>query len=405
MDGWTYGDAPNEPVLGKDSNPGGGEVTYTYYTDEACTLQTTPAENGAEENGGKPVYAGTYYVKAEVAAANGYNAASGKASFTIQQKTIGIQWEDTELTYTGIEQVPTATATGLVDGDSCRLKVKGAMKYTNAKVGNEFYTAEVVSVDNRNYKLPEEGLTQSFTIVPAELQITWSDTELTYSGEEQKPTATPTGMVNGETVAVSISGGQVNANTQEETYTATASVSDKNYVIKEGSETISFTIKPKTITEEMVSLSGGTLKDDSYEYEFTKGSITPVVNVADSGKNLMNETDYILSGDTTETAYGNYTLTVEGRGNYTGTVDVKWNITDPNAPAATISIGTNHWNTFWNTVTFGHFFKETQKVTVSGTDGENESGVKDVFYYMTETTPLSASPTNTATYSSPALAN
>lgn len=385
MEGWTYGDSTKEPVIGEDSNPGGGEVTYTYYTDEACTLQTTPAENGAEENGGKPVYAGTYYVKAEVAAANGYNAASGKASFTIQQKTIGIQWEDTELTYTGIEQVPTATATGLVDGDSCRLKVKGAMKYTNAKVGNEFYTAEVVSVDNRNYKLPEEGLTQSFTIVPAELQITWSDTELTYSGEEQKPTATPTGMVNGETVAVSISGGQVNANTQEETYTATASVSDKNYVIKEGSETISFTIKPKTITEEMVSLSGGTLKDDSYEYEFTKGSITPVINVADSGKNLMNETDYILSGDTTETAYGNYTLTVEGRGNYTGTVDVKWNITDPNAPAATISIDTNQWNTFWNTVTFGHFFKETQKVTVSGTDGENESGVKDVFYYMTET--------------------
>lgn len=385
MEGWTYGEEPAEPEFGEGSNPGGGEVTYTYYTDEACTLQTTPAENGAEENGGKPVYAGTYYVKAEVAAANGYNAASGKASFTIQQKTIGIQWEDTELTYTGIEQAPTAIATGLVDGDSCRLTVKGAMKDTNAKVGNEFYTAEVVSVDNRNYKLPEEGLTQSFTIVPAELKITWSDTELTYSGEEQKPTATPTGMVNGETVAVSISGGQVNANTQEETYTATASVSDKNYVIKEGSETISFTIKPKTITEEMVSLSGGTLKGDSYEYKFTKENITPAVDVADSGKNLVKETDYILSGDTTETAYGNYTLIVNGQGNYTGTVDVKWNITDPNAPAATISIDTNQWNTFWNTVTFGHFFKDTQKVTVSGTDGENESGVKDVFYYMTET--------------------
>ena len=258
------------------------------------------------------------------------------------------------------------------------------MKDTNAKMGNESYTAKVVSVDNKNYKLPEEGLTQSFTIVPAELKITWSDTELTYSGEKQKPTATPTGMVNGENVTVTVSGGQVDANREGTTYTTTASVSDKNYVIKEGSETTSFTIKPKTITEEMVSLSGGTLKDDSYEYEFTKGSITPDVDVADSGKNLVKETDYILSGDTTETAYGNYTLTVEGRGNYTGTVDVKWNITDPNAPAATISIDTNQWNTFWNTVTFGHFFKETQKVTVSGTDGENESGVKDVFYYMTE---------------------
>lgn len=384
MEGWTYGEKPAEPEIGEGSNPGNGTVTYTYYTDETCTTQTTPAENGAEENGGKPVYAGTYYVKAEVAAANGYNAASGKASFTVQQKTIGIQWGDTELTYTGKEQAPTAIATGLVDGDSCRIIVTGARKDTNAKVGNESYTATAVSVDNSNYKLPEEGLTQSFTIVPAELKITWSDTELTYSGEEQKPTATPAGMVNGENVTVTVSGGQVDANREGTTYTATASVSDKNYVIKEGSETTGFTIKPKTITEEMVSLSGGTLKGDSYEYEFTKGSITPDVDVADSGENLVKETDYILSGDTTETAYGNYTLTVEGRGNYTGTVDVKWNITDPNAPAATISIGTNHWNTFWNTVTFGHFFKETQKVTVSGTDGGNESGVKDVFYYMTE---------------------
>ena len=75
MADWTYGDEPAEPEFGEGSNPGNGTVTYTYYTDAACTTQTTPAENGAEENGGKPTYAGTYYVKAEVAAADGYNAA------------------------------------------------------------------------------------------------------------------------------------------------------------------------------------------------------------------------------------------------------------------------------------------------------------------------------------------
>lgn len=384
MADWTYGDKPAEPVLGEDSNPGNGTVTYTYYTNAACTTQTTPTENGAEENGGKPAYAGTYYVKAEVASANGYNAASGKASFTIQQKTVGIKWGTTELTYTGKEQAPAAEATDLEEGDSCRITVTGARKDTNAKAGTESYTATAASVDNRNYKLPEEGLTQSFTIVPAELEIEWSNTELIYNGNERKPSATPTGMVNGETVAVSVSGGQINANREGTSYTATASVSDKNYVIKEGNETTSFTIKPKTITEKMVSLSGGTLQGDSYEYAFTKGSITPAATVADSGKTLVKDTDYSLSGDTTQTAYGDYTITVEGRGNYTGTVEVKWNITDPNAPAATISIGTNQWNTFWNTVTFGHFFKKTQSVTVSGTDGENESGVKDVSYYTTE---------------------
>src|SRR5699024_6734799 len=136
---------------------------------------------------------------------------------------------------------------------------------------------------------------------------------------------------------------------------------------------------------EMVSLSDGTLEDESYEYAFTGGSITPAVAASDGGKTLVKDTDYILSGDTSKTAYGDYTLSVEGRGNYTGTVEVKWNITDPNAPAATISLSTNQWNTFWNAVTVGYFFKETQSVTVSGTDGENESGVEDVFYYTTET--------------------
>lgn len=384
MEGWTYGDDPKEPAIGENSNPGNGTVIYTYYTDNDLTTKTTPAENGAEVNGGKPSYAGTYYVKAEVAAANGYNAASGKTSFTIQQKTVGIQWGDTELTYTGKDQAPTAAATGLVEGDSCNITVTGAKKDTNAKAGSESYTATAVSVDNDNYKLPGEGLTQSFTIAPVVLEIEWSNTELTYNGNEQKPTATPAGMVNGETVAVTVSGGEVNANTQGQTYTATASVSDKNYVIQEGGETTSFTVKPKTIMEEMVSLSGGIPQGESYEYAFTKESITPAVAVTDGGKALVADTDYILSGDTSQIAYGDYTLTVEGQGNYTGTVEVKWNITDPNAPAAAISVGANRWNSFLNAVTFGLFFKETQSVTVSGTDGENESGVKDVFYYTTE---------------------
>lgn len=80
-------------------------------------------------------------MKAEVASANGYNAASGKASFTIQQKTVGIKWGTTELTYTGKEQAPAAEATDLEEGDSCRITVTGARKDTNAKAGTESYTA------------------------------------------------------------------------------------------------------------------------------------------------------------------------------------------------------------------------------------------------------------------------
>ena len=69
MTGWTYSDTAKEPQV--EGNTGGGDVTFTYYRDEECTEQTTEAD-GAETAGGVPSFAGTYYVKAVVAATPGY---------------------------------------------------------------------------------------------------------------------------------------------------------------------------------------------------------------------------------------------------------------------------------------------------------------------------------------------
>ena len=80
MTGWTYGDAAKEPYV--EGNTGGGTVTYTYYTDEACETKTT-TDDGAAAEGGVPSYAGTYYVKAEAEATAGYEAAEATAEFTI----------------------------------------------------------------------------------------------------------------------------------------------------------------------------------------------------------------------------------------------------------------------------------------------------------------------------------
>lgn len=377
MEGWIYGDSPKEPVVSEESNPGNADVTYTYYTDIGCTSKTTSVD-GADTVGGRPVYAGTYYVKAEIAEANGYNAASGTASFTIEPKTIGIEWGETQFTYNGEPQAPTATATGLVDGDECKITVSGVKKDTNEKSGENSYTAAAVRVNNANYKLPSEGATTQFTIVPAALTVEWGSAQFTYNGQTQAPSAMLYGVVKDEQVEVSVSGGQVDAGK----YTATASISDKNYVIKDG-ETVSFKIEPKTLTDDMVSLSGGTLKGESYEYAFTNNRISPAVIVKDG--NRLTSGDYTISGDTEKTAYGQYMISVEGTNNYTGKVEVKWNITDPCAPSATITVGDNSWNKFWNTVTFGLFFKETKRITISGVDGENESGVDTVLYYTSET--------------------
>lgn len=58
-----------------------GAVTYTYYTKDTCTDadKTTVDKSGAEAVGGAPKNAGTYYVKATIAASGNYTMATSAA--------------------------------------------------------------------------------------------------------------------------------------------------------------------------------------------------------------------------------------------------------------------------------------------------------------------------------------
>lgn len=63
-------------------------------------------------------------------------------------------------------------------------------------------------------------------------------------------------------------------------------------------------------------------------------------------------------------------------------------LTDSTAPTGEISIGTNKWNSFLNTITFGLFFKDTQSVAITAADDSyNHDGYTDdkavkVAYYL-----------------------
>lgn len=63
-------------------------------------------------------------------------------------------------------------------------------------------------------------------------------------------------------------------------------------------------------------------------------------------------------------------------------------LTDTKAPNGEISIGTNKWNSFLNTITFGIFFKDTQSVTITAIDDSyDHAGYADdkavkVEYYL-----------------------
>ena len=73
LDGWTYGDTPEEPSV--TGNTGSGEVTYSYSADNGESWTTT-----------QPSEPGTYLVKASVAASGNYAAGeSASVSFTIAE--------------------------------------------------------------------------------------------------------------------------------------------------------------------------------------------------------------------------------------------------------------------------------------------------------------------------------
>ena len=63
-------------------------------------------------------------------------------------------------------------------------------------------------------------------------------------------------------------------------------------------------------------------------------------------------------------------------------------LTDTTAPTGEITVGTNKWNSFLNTITFGLFFKNTQSVAITATDDSyNHNGYTDdkavkVEYYL-----------------------
>ncbi len=89
-----------------------------------------------------------------------YAIAFVDGALTVEQKEIGIEWGNTAFTYTGSAQVPTATATGLVNDDEVILTVSSEQTDAGS------YTATVTAVSNDNYKLPEVVTTQ-FTIAKA----------------------------------------------------------------------------------------------------------------------------------------------------------------------------------------------------------------------------------------------
>lgn len=226
--GWTYDGQDNcNPTT--SGNPGGGVVTYKYYSDSACTTEVSEVKN-----------AGTYYVKAFVAAVGSYNAGVSPAKeFTVSPKEVMLVWSNISLTYNKSAQKPSATFKdgALVRDDECNITVSGE----KTDVGSNYEAT--ATIDNNNYTL--SNATCTFEITPKEISATITSTGGTYAGTITPATATLSDSLTADEAGLTLTyKGSTNAGVaydsttapdQAGTYKVFATITNGNYTLPETS--------------------------------------------------------------------------------------------------------------------------------------------------------------------------
>ena len=196
---------------------------------------------------------------------------NASTTFTINQKEVGLTWtpDPATLTYNGVGQSPTATATGLIGSDPCTVTVDVSANSGSTLTGNDAinvgnYTATASALSNTNYKLPDER-TQVFTINKASLTITANDNNITYGDAPTNDGVGYSGFVNGETE--SVLGGVL---AYEYSYTQYGDVGNTYTITPSGltSDNYDITFAPGTLTvnpKEVTVTSGITASDKTYD--------------------------------------------------------------------------------------------------------------------------------------------
>ena len=184
--GRTYnGTAVTDPTVNKSGST--GAVTYTYYTNEDCTTETTNANSGATSNGAAPKNAGDYWVKATLAADSNHDSATSVAKkFTISQKALtdSMITLGTQKTYNGTEQ--SVAISSVKDGGTSLIStidytITGGNKATD--VGNNTLVIEGKGNYRGTARATWSLVAKDVTITPDAKNKTYgaADPELTYT--------------------------------------------------------------------------------------------------------------------------------------------------------------------------------------------------------------------------------
>ena len=375
MDGWTYGENAKTPSVAAESNPGNGEVTYTYYVNEGCTDKTTSV-NGAASDGAVPKNAGTYYVKAEVKATDNYLGGSAVAQFTIAKKAVTATVTAKDKTYDGTTGVVVSAVISnddLISGDSITINgLTGIFDDKNAgtdkKVTVDSSKVQYVGAGVENYDITI-GTEAMASINKCTAELDWSNTDLTYTGSEQSVTAEVKNAVSGDNFTLTYEG---NRKTKVGAYTAkVTALGNDNYELP-SEDNAKTAWKISYLEKGTAKISGTKGENDWY---VTKVIITPETGyeISANGTDWKTFLEYEAQGSQTAEYYLKELATdfISDK----KTADFK---IDTELPTGEIKIKDNGFTEFLNAITFRYFFKKTVDVKITGAD--TTSGIAKIEY-------------------------
>lgn len=360
---WEYGE---QPELVPESMLDNCQYSYKYYYRD-----TNVKVNKEYPDVGK------YYLSIYNSGSDLYKSGSSPQKFiTITQRTATLSWKldgtnTFKITYDGKPHVPTATVTNTVGDDKCKVTVSGEQ----TEVGT--YTATATELSDSNYKLPVQN-TVTFEIVKAhrEAPTSVTATGTTYKGgtdgklnnvdssmEYRKDGENEWRSITGDTVEGLSTGKYYVRYKDSNNYYAS---SEKEVYVANGQE-----IKVKVPASQVgytLSVSNTVVdynESSTLTFTLNKGySKTKNFAVKVNGETVQldNNNQYTINN-----IQKNTNITVEG-------------VADITAPDTEIKVSNKTWKSILNKITFGLFFKETQKAEITATD--EGSGVNKYYYYV-----------------------
>ena len=247
FEGWIYGTTANTPSV--SGNTGNGEVTYAYKLQNEAESAFAAA---------LPTNAGTYTIKASIAATTNYEAAVDSTHFTISKANI----------------TPTVTLEGWTFGAT----VKTPSISGNTGNGNVTYEYKLQNAEDSKYstEIPNEAgyYTIKATIAAtANYEAAVDSTHFTISKANIAPTVTLEGWTFGATAKTpSISGNTGNGSVSYEYKLQNAE--DSKYSTEIPNEAGDYTIKAT-----IAATANYEAAVDSTHFTIAKANITPTITL------------------------------------------------------------------------------------------------------------------------------